>query len=456
MPIKLPKFRYLPVVAVIIAIIMSVLDGTIMNVALPSLAKEFRIGPEMSIWIVNAYQMTIMMFLLIFAAVGDLFGYRKVFLYGVATFTLASICCTLSSGFPMLIASRVLQGLGAAAVMSVNTALVRLIYPPETLGRGMSANAVAVAVSAAAGPTLAGVVLASLSWHWLFAINIPLGLAAFFIGIKLLPERKHGERKKISLWNCAGNALTFGLLIYSLESVAHHGDRTWSGLAFALFLIVGFFYLRRQLRDDFPMLPVDLLKIPIFSLSIVSSVCSFMAQMLALVALPFLLQDALDFSPVEIGLLITPWPIATMVTAPIAGRLVERVHPGTLGAVGMALFATGLIALYLMPPDTGSMDIWWRIMLCGAGFGLFQTPNNLTIVSSAPLHRSGGASGMLGMARLVGQTVGTTAVAIVFGIMPHTVGSRSCLLIAACAALLSGVSSISRLTQSFSAPRKKT
>ena len=448
--------RYLPIVSVILAIIMTVLDGTLVNVALPSLTKEFDVEPNTAIWLINSYQMVIMMFMLVFASLGDVVGYRKIFLCGMALFTVASALCAFSQNFAMLVCSRLLQGLGAAFIMSVNVALVRLIYPPEVLGRGMSINAMAVAVSSASGPTIAGLIMSHLSWHWLFAINIPLGIVSFWIGCKLLPRNPKPSVRAVGLWSSIGNVLTFGLMIYALEGFAHHESRSLIAFVFAAFLVIGFAYLRSQLRSTSPLLPVDLLKIPIFARSILTSLSSFMAQMLAMVSLPFFLQDVMHFSPVEIGLLLTPWPIATMITAPLAGRLVERYHPGLLGAIGMGVFSTGLFLLYFMPESSGVEDIFWRVMICGAGFGLFQTPNNLTIMSSAPIERSGGASGMLGMARLCGQTVGTTAVAIVFAFMPHTNGSRLCLVIAAVMALVAGTASLSRLTQKFVNPRNKS
>ena len=435
---------------------MSVLDGTLMNVALPSLTKEFDVEPNTAIWLINSYQMVIMMFLLVFATFGDIIGYRKIFLSGVVVFTVASALCALSQNFAMLVCSRILQGLGAACVMSVNTALVRLIYPPEVLGRGMSINAMAVAVSSAAGPSIAGLILSTLSWHWLFAINIPLGIISFWIGYRMLPRSSNAKKRTVGFLDCIGNVLTFGLMIYALEGFAHHESRAIVSIAFVAFLVIGYFYLRSQLNTSAPLLPVDLLKIPIFARSIMTSVSSFMAQMLAMVSLPFFFQDAMHFTPVEIGVLLTPWPIATMVTAPLAGRLVERYHPGILGAVGMCLFSVGLFSLYFLSEDSTIVDIFWRVMICGAGFGLFQTPNNLTIMSSAPMERSGGASGMLGMARLCGQTVGTTAVAIVFAIIPHTDGARLCLLLAALMALVAGTASISRVTQKFVNPRNRS
>ena len=435
---------------------MSVLDGTLMNVALPSLTKEFDVEPNTTIWLINSYQMVIMMFLLVFATFGDIIGYRKIFLSGVVVFTVASALCALSQNFAMLVCSRILQGLGAACVMSVNTALVRLIYPPEVLGRGMSINAMAVAVSSAAGPSIAGLILSTLSWHWLFAINIPLGIISFWIGYRMLPRSSNAKKRTVGFLDCIGNVLTFGLMIYALEGFAHHESRAIVSIAFVAFLVIGYFYLRSQLNTSSPLLPVDLLKIPIFARSIMTSVSSFMAQMLAMVSLPFFFQDVMHFTPVEIGVLLTPWPIATMVTAPLAGRLVERYHPGILGAVGMCVFSVGLFSLYFLSEDSTIVDIFWRVMICGAGFGLFQTPNNLTIMSSAPMERSGGASGMLGMARLCGQTVGTTAVAIVFAIIPHTDGARLCLLLAALMALVAGTASISRVTQKFVNPRNRS
>lgn len=435
---------------------MSVLDGTLMNVALPSLTKEFDVEPNTAIWLINSYQMVIMMFLLVFATFGDIIGYRKIFLSGVVVFTVASALCALSQNFAMLVCSRILQGLGAACVMSVNTALVRLIYPPEVLGRGMSINAMAVAVSSAAGPSIAGLILSTLSWHWLFAINIPLGIISFWIGYRMLPRSSNAKKRTVGFLDCIGNVLTFGLMIYALEGFAHHESRAIVSIAFVAFLVIGYFYLRSQLNTSAPLLPVDLLKIPIFARSIMTSVSSFMAQMLAMVSLSFFFQDAMHFTPVEIGVLLTPWPIATMVTAPLAGRLVERYHPGILGAVGMCVFSVGLFSLYFLSEDSTIVDIFWRVMICGAGFGLFQTPNNLTIMSSAPMERSGGASGMLGMARLCGQTVGTTAVAIVFAIIPHTDGARLCLLLAALMALVAGTASISRVTQKFVNPRNRS
>lgn len=451
----IPK-QYFAVVAVLLAIMMSVLDGTIMNIALPTLAHDFDVTPSSAIWIVNAYQLVITMTLLSFASLGDIYGYRRIFLIGISIFVASSTACALSDSFWMLTVFRIVQGFGAACVMSVNTALIRLIYPPQILGRGMGINAMVVAVSAAAGPSIAGSILALGSWHWLFVINIPLGLAALIIGHRLLPHNPLTEtRHKFDKISAIANALTFGLLIYSLDGFAHSENRRFIGLQIVLLIIIGIYFIRRQLKQTAPILPVDLLRIPIFALSIGTSITSFTAQMLAMVSLPFFMQNVLHYNAVEIGLLLTPWPLATILTAPIAGRLVERVHPGLLGGMGMGIFAAGLFSLYLLPDHPAEWDIVWRMALCGMGFGLFQTPNNVTIVSSAPTERSGGASGMLGTARLLGQTLGTTFVALLFRMFPEGHRAQACLFLAMFFAIGAGIVSCIRMTQASPAGKRQ-
>ena len=447
---------YLAVIAVLAAIMMGVLDGTVMNVALPTLSKEFDVTPSNIIWVVNAYQLVVTMMLLGFAAIGDVFGYKRVFLCGVSIFVTASAVCAMSRSFEMMVAARILQGIGGACTMSVNTALLRIIFPPNRLGRVMAANAVIVAVTAASGPALGGAILAIGHWSWIFLLNIPLGLAAFFIGWKLLPHNPPSKTvRKLDGQSVVLNAVFFGLLIYTIEQMAHDGFSTLLVLQAVVAVIVGIMYIRRQLQIPMPILPVDLFRIPIFSLSIGCSICCFTAQMLALVSLPFFMQHSLGLSVAQTGLLLTPWPLATTLTAPLAGRLIERVHPGILGALGMGIFALGLCLLATLGQVSSPMELGWRMAVCGIGIGLFQTPNNVTITTSAPIQRSGGASGMLGTARVLGQTLGTALVAVLF----HLVGSQGsgevvCLWVALGLAVVSGILSGSRIKEASPVQKK--
>ena len=447
MNIGIPR-QYLAVVAVLAAIMMGVLDGTVMNVALPTLSKEFDVSASNIIWVVNAYQLVVTMMLLGFAAIGDVFGYKRVFLCGVSIFVTASALCAMSRSFEMMVFARVLQGMGGACTMSINIALLRLIFPPHRLGRVMAANAVIVAVTAASGPTLGGAILSIGHWSWIFLLNIPLGLLALVLGWKLLPHNPPTkEPKRLDGQSIVMNAVFFGLLIYTVEGIAHDGLSTLLVLQGVITVIVGIMYIRRQLQIPMPILPVDLFRIPIFSMSIGCSIACFTAQMMALVSLPFFMQHTLSMSVAETGLMLTPWPLATTLTAPLAGRLIEKVHPGILGAIGMMVFTLGLLLLSVVGKGVGLADLAWRMAVCGVGIGLFQTPNNVTITTSAPIRRSGGASGMLGTARVLGQTLGTAIVAIVFHLVSSPNSEKTCFYVAITFAATAAVVSFLRIKE---------
>ncbi|TCV99999.1 MFS transporter [Biostraticola tofi] len=439
--------RYGAILTIILSISIAVLDGAIANVALPTIARELQASPAASIWVVNAYQLSIIMTLLSFASLGDIYGYRRVYQCGLALFSLMSLACALSDSLWMLIGARILQGLGAAAVMSINTALIRIIYPQSKLGRGIALNTLVVAVSTAAGPTIAAAILSVASWQWLFAVNVPIGAVALFLGHRFLPanNQKNGGQQ-FNIFSALMNALTFGLLLLGLGGFAQGVDVGWVLLDLILALLALGIYVRHQLNQPWPLLPVDLLKLPLFSLSIGTSICSFSAQMLAMVSLPFYLQTVLGRDEVATGLLLTPWPLATMLFAMLAGRLIGRVNGGLLGAVGLSFFALGLFSLAWLPaaPDDG--QIIWRMMLCGAGFGLFQSPNNHIIITAAPRHRSGGASGMLSTARLFGQTLGAALVAMMFNLFGDT-GTHAALLLAGGFAAAAALVSALRISQ---------
>ena len=434
------------ILAVAFGVSLSVIDGTIANVALPTIGAELGISAADSIWIVNAYQLAIMVSLLSFSALGDVVGYRKIYIGGLMLFTVASVGCSLSGSLQTLVLARVMQGFGAAAITSVNTTLIRFIYPKARLGRGMGINATVVAVSSVAGPTLAAGILSVADWPWLFAVNIPMGLIALSLSRRFLPAnpvRISGHR--FDWRDAVMNALTFGLLMASVEGFSHGLDPRILSLGVAALLIVGFLFIRGQLREPYPILPFDLLRIPIFSVSVLTSICSFLGQMLAMVALPFYLQEACGYNDVQTGLLLTAWPAVIMVVAPAAGMLVERIHAGILGGTGLTAMAAGLFLLAFLPAHPTDFDIIWRLVLCGAGFGLFQSPNNSILIASAPPERSGSASGMLATARLIGQTTGAALMALLFHIVPEN-STHTALLLAGGFAVTGAVISLARIS----------
>ena len=434
--------RYWSAAAIWLALSMAVLDGSIANVALPTIGSSLGASASISVWIVNAYQLTITILLLPLAAYGDRCGYRRIYIPGLALFTLGSLGCALADSLTTLILARVFQGVGAACIMSMNAALVRATYPANMLGRGIGYNALVLSMSAAAGPTLAALILSVAAWPWLFLINLPIGIAAVIIGWKALPHvRGHG--RPFDLVAALLSGAMMGCTVFGAETFARESG-TLGILLIAAGIGAGVLLVRREWGEPAPLFPVDLLKIRIFSMSIGTSTVSFAAQMLAYVTLPFLFQSVLGRSAFETGLLMTPWPLALGVVAPIAGRLADRVRAGLIGGIGLAIFAFGLFMLSRLGTHPGTLDIVWRMAVCGIGFGLFQSPNNRTIVGSAPRQRSGAAGGMLATARLLGQTSGAVAVGVAFHLAGVQAGP-SLLAASAVAALIAAGLSLLRL-----------
>jgi MFS transporter, DHA2 family, multidrug resistance protein len=428
--------RLLAFLTVALGIVIAVLDGTIVNVALPVIAADQHATNAESIWIVTGYQLAVAISLLPMAALGEAIGFRKVFSAGIIVFAATSLLCAYANSLLVLTLARIVQGIGGAALMSISGALVRYIMPQRQLGRGISGIAVAVAVSAAAGPTIAAAILAVATWHWLFLINVPLGILCFAVGRFTLPETP-ASGKRLDLGSAALNALAIGLLISGLSSIGTRGIAWWIPAAqIVVAVIAGFFLVRRERTQQAPMLPVDLFRIPPFRLAIVASVTSFAAQMLMGVSLPFFLSGMLGYDAVATGLLMTPWPVATAIVAPISARVTERFPAAKVSGLGSLIFALGLLSLALLPQHPATWDIVARLAFCGVGFGLFQSPNNKVMITSAPRQRSGGASGMQSTARLLGQSGGAALAAIIFAMsagynLPLTMGIATAFALAA-------------------------
>jgi MFS transporter, DHA2 family, multidrug resistance protein len=402
-----------------IAVTMAVLDVAIANIALPTIARDMQVDPAASIWVVNAYQLAVTVSLLPMSSLGDIYGYRRVYIGGLAVFTVASLFCALAGTLPMLVMARMVQGFGAAGIMSVNTALIRFVFPRAQLGRGVGFTALVVATSSAAGPSVAAAILSVASWHWLFAINVPLGLLSLWLALRSLPATPSSGHRFDAL-SAVLNAVTFGLLISGVDSIGQSENTGLVALEFAGAAIAGTVFIRRQFTLTAPMLPVDLFRKPIFALSVGTSICTYTAQSLAFVALPFYFQYVGGQSQIETGLLITPWPLIVVVVGPLAGRLSDRFPPTILGGLGLIVMTVGLLLMLFAPVDASLANIAWRMAVCGFGFGFFQSPNNRLLIGAAPRERSGAGSGMIATSRLLGQTLGSALVALVFGLTDAT------------------------------------
>lgn len=434
-----PRRRAVAVAAVLSSMALVVLDAGVVNLALPTIAGALQIPAGAVVLVVTAYQAAVLMALLPCGALGERLGYRRVFAFGVALFTAASLLSALAPSLTWLVAARFLQGLGGAAIMSVGVALLRASVPAGRLGSAIGWNAMTIALCSAAGPAVGALVLTLGDWPWLFALNLPLGLVVL-LATRALPLTRGGGQA-IDGVSVLLNAALFALLIAGAESLP-----ALPGLAVGLWLaaiLAVVALVRRERGRTAPLIPFDLLERRSFATAVIASVCCFAGQTAALVALPFLLHDA-GLSPMQTGLQMTVWPLAVAAAAAAVSRFPERTPSAWLCAAGGACLAAGLAGAALQPPDADPRSITPLLALCGLGFGLFQTPNNRTLFMTASPERSGAAGGMQGTARLTGQTAGAVLVTLLFATTSVGATPRLALGAGAALALTAGLVSASR------------
>ena len=431
--------RYWAIGAILTAIAMATLDGGIANVALPTIARAVDASPSEITWVVNAYQLVMVASLLPLAALGERFGFRRVFLTGIALFTLGSFACAVSKSLHALILARMLQGLGGAAAFSLAAGMVRHTYPLAMLGRAIGFNALVVAVSTALAPVIATAILSVASWTWLFAVNIPIGLVVLVLGVAALPKVPV-QTDYFDIAAAGLSATVFALLFTGLAMLGEHplrGVLQLLGAVFAFALL-----LLRQAGRPLPMFPLDLLRIPAVAYSTSASALCFAAQMIAFVSLPFYFGTVMGHSQLEIGALMTPWPIATGIFAPVSGWLSDRVSPAILTASGATILACGLSLIRLLPQDASMTATGACMLICGMGFGIFQPPNNRALISAAPPARVGPSGALISSARLCGQIFGVTLIALCFRTSIELGAGRALLIGGVLALAAAGVSTL--------------
>ena len=408
-------------VAIAAATIMSVLDGTIANTALPAIARELNVSPSASIWIVNGFQLALTATLFAWSSFGQLRGLARGWRYGVAIFTVGSLLCALAHQLPLLVAARMLQGVGAGAIMSIAPALLRSVFPRDKLGRAIGINALVIAIGIAAGPTIGGAILAVASWPWLFLVNVPIGIAIGVIARGVLASETH-VAGALDVPSIAASAIGFSGIVFGIDSYARGEQPPFALAQFGVGAVAFAWFIARQRRLAQPMFAVDLFARPLFALSASTSFLGFTSWGLAFVALPFLFQLQYGATPLASGLLMTSWPLTMALLAPISGRLSDRYPAALLTTVGLLVFACGLVFYALLPAHPSAIEIVVHGALCGLGCGIYQSPNSRELMASAPLAQSGSAAAILAAARVGGQTTGAALVAVIFAAFSATLG----------------------------------
>ena len=333
--------------------------------------------------------------------------------------------------------------------MSLGLAVLRLVVSNEQLGAAIGWNALTVALSSAAGPAIGALILSGASWPWLFFVNIPLGVLVLFAS-RALPDIQ-GTSRPVDLVSVALNAAGFAALIAAAELIPTKPLLAGFLLAAALLILAAL--IRREAPRQAPLIPLDLLRVGSFRISVIASVCCFAGQTAALVALPFYLQHALGQNVLMTGTYLTAWPLTVAATAPIAGRLANRLSTAWLCAAGGACLAAGLAAASIWPLEGNVLPLVPLTMLCGFGFGLFNVPNNRNMFLSAPRDRSGATGGMQGTARLTGQTAGAVIMTLMFTWLSVDAAPRIGLAIGAVLTLTAGIVSSLRVEATSSPSR---
>lgn len=430
--------RLTAIVAISFGTALFVVDGTIANVALPTIAEDLGVGNDAVVSVVTLYQLVLVMGLLPFATLGDRIGHRRLYQIGQIIFAVASGAALLAHSLPVLLGVRALQALGAGMALSVSAAMLREIYPARSLGSGLGINSVIVASSNALAPTLGGFLVSHFDWRWVFCAAVPCALVSLLVGRSLPDPSRRQDRFdwRGGIWSAA----SLGLLIGGLEAAIH--DQVAIGVVASLAGAVALGLLvRRERRRDRPVVPVDLLGDRVLGLSALAA--GFVASAALIVSLPFRFERGMGYGPEEVGLLIMPFPLTMLVVAPFAGWLSDRVKPSLLGVLGMAIATAGLLLVALLPDHAGWFAIAWRLVLCACGFGLFFAPNSRLILGRAPRDRAAAAGGLLSTSRLLGQTLGASLVGVVLALGAGL--GPAPLLAAAALAVLAGGCSLARL-----------
>lgn len=414
--------RALVMAATMTTTLMAVFDGTMVNIALPSMAHAMQVSANVAVWFANGYLLSAAMTLAIFAALATRFGYRPVYLFGLALFTLASLGCAFSASPEMLIGMRILQGIGGAATLSIAPAILRSVFPGRLLGRILGLNALLIASSTAIAPVLGGTLLETLSWQWLFAINLLPGSIALYLASRAIPGKTSGVSAPFDTVGAVLSVALLGALIMAANSLSEvhastHGisqmTMGWAGIA--LLSAVAFIWHIRRVQT--PLLPPAMFNNGRFSLAALTSLASFVSQGITFIALPFLFQSVYGYSALTSALLFTPWPVGIVLVAPHAGRLADKYSPSLISTLGLLVFVAGLALLATLPEQASPLNIGLRSLVCGMGFGCFQSPNNREMLSNVSRDYASYASGVLSIVRTFGQCLGAAVVGVLLAVM---------------------------------------
>jgi EmrB/QacA subfamily drug resistance transporter len=396
--------------AVAMGIFLATIDGSIVNVALPTLTREF--GAEFAIvqWVVLAYLLAVTTLMLSVGRLGDMIGKKPLYAAGFVVFTLGSVLCGLAPTIYWLIGFRVLQALGAAMLMALGMAIVTEAFPRSERGKALGLSGSMVSVGIVVGPVLGGLLIGALSWHWIFYVNLPIGIVGTWMVFRFVPNPKPAGVQRFDLLGAVTLFICLMALLLALTFGQQEGFteiRVLALLAASLVFLVVFLTLERKIQD--PMIDLGLFRNRLFNINLVTGFITFISLSGTIILMPFYLENVLGYDPQAVGFLLAIVPIAVGFTSPISGTLSDRFGTRPITVIGLAILLLGFLAISTLTTQTTGLGYVLRFLPIGIGVGVFQSPNNSAVMGAVPPNRLGVASGLLSVTRTLGQTTGIAA-----------------------------------------------
>ncbi|OMD50432.1 MULTISPECIES: MFS transporter [Paenibacillus] len=423
---EIQKKRWMILIVLNIFTFMSTLDGSIVNIALPELSKQLKLPMAQIEWVTTGYLMAICAAILFFGKLGDIVGKIRIFKIGTIVFVIGSMLCGLSVSLPALIASRVIQALGASMTMANSQGIVTDIFPATERGKALGFIGTFVSLGSIAGPSLGGIMVSTLGWEYIFWVNVPIGLIAIFFGWKVLPKDLTRVKSSIDV----PGSLLFAVFIITLFAGLLLGQQLGYGnsliVTSIIVAVVSFIaFIWTELRRKEPLLQLSLFKNPLFSLSILCGFLVFTANFCFNIIAPFYAQNMLNLSPFYAGFLLMLLPICMVVVAPMSGALSDKIGSEFLTFAGLVVMVIAQFGLAQLHVGSSVVLVGVWIAMLGIGSGLFQSPNNSLVMSKVPRTQLGSAGSVNSLVRNVGMVVGITiATTILFQVMSSKAGYR--------------------------------
>jgi EmrB/QacA subfamily drug resistance transporter len=408
--------------AVAMSIFLATIDGSIVNVALPTLVQSF--GTEFAIveWVVLAYLLTLATLMLSVGRLGDMIGKKTPFLVGFVVFTVGSALCGLAPTVYALIAARVFQAIGATALMALGAAIITEAFPPIERGRALGITGTMVSVGIVIGPVIGGLLIAALSWHWIFFVNLPIGVVGIVIAARFVPNTKPAGGQRFDYLGAITLFVSLLGLLLGLTFAQQIGFQPIVWALLATWLIFLALFLVAEARVHYPMVDLALFQSSLFNVNLITGFLCFVAISGTIILMPFYLENVLGYAPQALGLLMAVTPIMAGILAPISGELSDRFGTRNIMVIGLAVLLVGFYGVSTLGEHTSALGYVLRFVPIGIGLGIFQSPNNSVIMGSVPRHRLGVASGLLAITRTLGQTAGIATLSALWAsrVMAHT------------------------------------